>query len=81
MKNDIEYGDVDITNELLKESPKIRTTMFLDLELKKLLKNEASKKGIKYQQLVRNILNEYFSKNEDLEDRIKALENLVLKKA
>ena len=81
MKNDIEYGDVDIINELLKESPKIRTTMFLDLELKKLLKNEASKKGIKYQQLVRNILNEYFSKNEDLEDRIKALENLVLKKA
>jgi len=81
VKNDIEYGDVDIINELLKESPKIRTTMFLDLELKKLLKNEASKKALKYQQLVRNILNEHFSKNEELEDRIKTLANLVLNKA
>jgi hypothetical protein len=49
VKNDIKYGDVDITNELLNESPKIRTTMFLDLNPKKLLKNEASDKGIKYQ--------------------------------
>jgi len=81
VKNDITYGNVDISNELLNESPKIRTTIFLDIELKRLLKSEASKKGIKYQQLVRDILNKHFSKNDDLEDRIKVLENLVLKKA
>lgn len=81
VKNKITYGDVDITDELSNESPKVRTTMFLDVELKRLLKAEASKKGIKYQQLVRDILNKHFSKSDELEDRIKALENLVLKKA
>jgi hypothetical protein len=81
VKNDIVYGNVDITEELLKESPKVRTTIFLDVELKKLLKAEAAKTGVKYQQLIRNVLNKHFSQKEDLEERIKKLENIVLKEA
>ncbi len=81
MKNDIGYGDVDITEELSKEVPKVRTTMFLDIELKNLLKSEAADKGIKYQQLIREILKSHFSEKESLEDRIKKLESIILKEA
>jgi len=62
----------------LKESPKIRTTMFLDIKLKQLLKNEAKKRGVKYQQLIREILFDYFRKDESLESRVKRLEALLL---
>jgi hypothetical protein len=81
VKNEIVYGDVDITEELLKESPKVRTTMFLDIKLKKLLKAEAAKTGVKYQHLVRDILNKHFSQREDLEERVKKLESIILKEA
>jgi hypothetical protein len=81
VKNEIVYGDVDITEELLKESPKVRTTIFLDVELKKLLKTEAAETGVKYQQLLRDILSKHFSQKEDFEERIKKLESLVLKEA
>tara|TARA_B100000508_G_C11395620_1_gene245644 strand:+ start:244 stop:489 length:246 start_codon:yes stop_codon:yes gene_type:complete len=81
VKNDIGYGDVDITEELSKEVPKVRTTMFLDIELKNLLKSEAADKGIKYQQLIREILKSHFSEKESLEDRIKKLESIILKEA
>jgi hypothetical protein len=81
VKNEIVYGDVDITEELLKESPKVRTTIFLDVELKKLLKTEAAETGVKYQQLLRDILSKHFSQKEDFEERIKKLESLLLKEA
>jgi len=81
VKNEIVYGDVDITEELLKESPKVRTTIFLDVELKELLKTEAAETGVKYQQLLRDILSKHFSQKEDFEERIKKLESLVLKEA
>lgn len=81
MKNEIVYGDVDITEELLKESPKVRTTIFLDVELKKLLKTEAVETGVKYQQLVRDILKNHFSEKDSLEDRIKKLESIILREA
>ncbi len=81
MKNDISYGSVDITEELSREVPKVRTTMFLDIELKNLLKAEASEKGIKYQQLIREILKSHFSEKDSLEDRIKKLESIILKEA
>ncbi len=81
VKNDISYGSVDITEELSREVPKVRTTMFLDIELKNLLKAEASEKGIKYQQLIREILKSHFSEKDSLEDRIKKLESIILKEA
>ena len=81
MKNKITYGDVDITDELSSESPKIRTTMFLDIKLKQLLKKEACKKGIKYQQLIREILNKHFSEDDELESRVRFLEDIILKRA
>ena len=81
MKNDISYGSVDITEELSREVPKVRTTMFLDIELKNLLKAEAYEKGIKYQQLIREILKSHFSEKDSLEDRIKKLESIILKEA
>ena len=80
MKNEITYGDVDISEEIKKET-KIRTTIFLEIELKKLLKKEALEKGIKYQQLLRDILKNHFSTKENLERRVKALETIILKKA
>jgi hypothetical protein len=78
VKNKIEYGTIDILDQL-KEEPKIRTTMFLDIDLKKLLKDEAYERGMKYQQLVREILSKHFSETENLEERIKKLESIVLK--
>lgn len=79
MKNEIIYGNVEVDDDL-EQSPKIRTTIFLDLELKNNLKQEAKNTGIKYQQLVRDILNKHFSMNDSIEDRLKQLEKIVLKK-
>lgn len=79
VKNEIIYGNVEVDDDL-EQSPKIRTTIFLDLELKNNLKQEAKNTGIKYQQLVRDILNKHFSMNDSIEDRLKQLEKIVLKK-
>lgn len=65
-------------DEDLSETPKIRTTMFLDLKLKQLLKVEAKKRGVKYQQLIREILFDFFRKDDSLERRVERLEALLL---
>lgn len=75
----IVYGDSDITEDL-KHEPMLRTTMFLDLSLIEQLKFEAGKKKTKYQQLIREILNNHFNQEEDLEKRIKLLEKEVFNK-
>ena len=59
----IVYGDVDATEDL-KQPAIIRTSLFLDLELKEKLKEEAKVKGIKYQQLVREILRDHINNVE-----------------
>lgn len=78
-KSKIVYGDTDISEDL-KQEPMLRTTMFLDLTLIEQLKFEAAKKKIKYQQLIREIINNHFGQEEDLEKRIKLLEKEVFSK-
>ena len=78
-KNKITYGNIEVDKDF-ESAPMIRTTMFLDVELKRSLQKEAKERGIKYQQLVREILSNYLKNKASLEDRVSALEKLVMKK-
>ncbi|MCB9062122.1 MAG: hypothetical protein H6622_11420 [Halobacteriovoraceae bacterium] len=78
-KNKITYGNIEVDKDF-ESTPMIRTTMFLDVELKRNLQKEAKERGIKYQQLVREILSNYLKNEASLEDRVSALEKLVMKK-
>ena len=70
---------VEVDGDLL-ETPKIRTTIFLDVDLKERLKKEASKKGLKYQQLIREVLFDYLNERGSLERRVSKLEKLIKEK-
>jgi hypothetical protein len=52
----------------------------MDLSLIEQLKFEAGKKKTKYQQLIREILNDHINQEEDLEKRVKLLEKEVFNK-
>lgn len=77
-KNAIRYGKVEVDEELLLE-PKIRTTIFLEESMRDNLKQEASKRGMNYQQLLREIVRDYFDQNndQDLKKRLDRLEKRV----
>jgi predicted DNA binding CopG/RHH family protein len=79
----IQYGKVEMSAEELLESqnPKIRTTMFLDEELIRAYKREAAKRGLKYQQLMREKLRAGLLGDSDIEARLNRLEEKVLKRA
>lgn len=76
------YGSVEMTDEEYREAqdPKIRTTIFLDASLIRACKKEASKRGIKYQQFLRDVLRNALQGNTNLEERLDRLEQIVLKK-
>ncbi len=75
------YGNVEMTNEELQEAqnPKIRTTMFLEADLIRAYKQEALKRGVKYQQLMREKLRNGLTKELEFEDRLNRLEKKMLK--
>ena len=72
-----------MTDEEYKEAqnPKVRTTIFLEENLIRAFKKEATKRGMKYQQLMREKLKEAISEiDQGLEDRLVRLEAAVFKK-
>jgi predicted DNA binding CopG/RHH family protein len=79
----IEYGKVEMTPEELEEAQnvKIRTTMFLEEDLIRAYKREAAKRGLKYQQLMREKLRAGLGEVKEVEDRLRRLEQKVFKKA
>lgn len=81
----IRHGQVEMTDEELKEAqnPKVRTTMFLESDLIRAYKKEAAKRGLKYQQLMREKLRTALGLGDesDIEMRLKRLEAKVLKRA
>lgn len=76
------YGNVEMTDKeyLEAQNPKIRTTIFLEADLIRAYKKEAAKRGIKYQQLMREKLKEALNNELDFESRLVKLEEMVLKK-
>lgn len=76
------YGKVEMTDEEHYESknPKIRTTMFLDADLIRAYKREAVKKGVKYQQLMREKLRDAMTTPANVETRLRRLERALLNK-
>jgi predicted DNA binding CopG/RHH family protein len=79
----IEYGKIEMTDEELEEAQnvKVRTTMFLEEDLIRAYKREAAKRGLKYQQLMREKLRAGLSEGTGLEHRLRRLEQKVFKKA
>ncbi len=79
-KNKLNYRNVDIDDDL-KRPTKIRTTIFLEQDLITKLKADADSKNIKYQQLLRNILFDYFlnERTDELKEIKKRLEELEKK--
>jgi predicted DNA binding CopG/RHH family protein len=79
----IRHGRVEMTAEELIESknPKIRTTIFLEEDLIRAYKREAARKGMKYQQLMREKLRANLSGELDIEARLRRLEKKILKGA
>lgn len=77
-----DYGKVEMTDEEYQESqnPKVRTTMFLDADLIRTYKQEAARRGVKYQQLMREKLRGALNAPIDIESRLQRLEAKVLKK-
>ncbi len=77
-KNAIRYGKIEVDEDLLLE-PKIRTTIFLEESMRDNLKQEAIKRGMNYQQLLREIVRDYFDQNndQDLKKRLDRLEKRV----
>jgi predicted DNA binding CopG/RHH family protein len=77
------HGSVEMTPEELEQSrnPMIRTTIFLEEDLIRAYKREAAKRGIKYQQLMREKLRSGLSESSDIENRLRRLEEKVLKRA
>lgn len=78
----IDFGDIEMTDEEYRESqnPKVRTTIFLDADLIRAYKKQATQKGMKYQQLMRETLKSALNASLDIEDRLRILENEILKK-
>jgi hypothetical protein len=77
-KTKINYGEVEIDQDL-DQPTMIRTTFFLESNLKDLLKLEAKKTNKKYQQLMREILHKHFDDEDSFESRISKLEKLISK--
>lgn len=79
----IQVGKVEMTDDELIESqnPKIRTTMFLEEDLIRAYKHAATKRGVKYQQLMREKLRAGLSADSDIEARLHRLEKKLLKRA
>ena len=76
------YGDVEMTDEEYAEAQnsKVRTTIFLEADLIRTYKKEATKRGIRYQQLMREKLWEGLDDESDTEERLERLEKKVFKK-
>lgn len=77
-KKPIRYGKVEVDEDLALE-PKIRTTILLEESMRDKLKQTASKRGVNYQQLLREIIREYFDQgdDQDLKKRLERLEKRV----
>lgn len=59
---------------------KVKITTMIDYDLKKLLKEEAKEKGLKYQSLLNSILKDHFSNKEaSVEERLTQLEERLSK--
>lgn len=78
-KKSIQLGKIEVDDDLVLE-PKIRTTIFIEESMREKLKIAASKKGMNYQQLLREIIRDYFDQNEDqdIRKRLERLEKHVL---
>ena len=78
-KKSIQLGKIEVDDDLVLE-PKIRTTIFIEESMRDKLKIAASKKGMNYQQLLREIIRDYFDQNEDqdIRKRLERLEKRVL---
>lgn len=77
-KKAIHYGKVEVDDDLAL-GPKVRTTIFLEESMRDNLKQMANKKGMNYQQLLREIVRDYFDQNndQDLKKRLDRLEKRV----
>jgi len=76
-------GTVEMTDEEFEaaQNPKIRTTMFLEEDLIRAYKREAARRGLKYQQLMREKLRSGLGQDSEIETRLKRLEDKILKRA
>lgn len=79
----IRHGKVEMTDEELAEAqnPKVRTTIFLEADLIRAYRNEAAKRGLKYQQLMREKLRASLTPDVDIEERLRRIEKKIFKKA
>lgn len=79
---EFDYGSVEMTDQEYQEAqdPKIRTTIFLDASLIRAYKQQATKQGAKYQQLIRDTLRKALSGGDGVSERLARLENVVFKK-
>lgn len=80
--SEFQYGGVEMTDVEYRDAqdPKIRTTIFLEASLIRACKAEAAKRGIKYQQYVREVLRKALTEPSDLSKRVERLEELVFRK-
>lgn len=79
---EFKFGNVEMTDEEYAEAqnPKVRTTIFLEADLIRTYKKEATKLGVRYQQLMREKLWKGVDDQSDVEERLERLEQKVFKK-
>lgn len=78
---DIQYGDIDLLekDEFDPKYGKVRISLMIDLQVVEAFKEEAERRGAKYQALMRESLrNAVFG--DDLRERLSKLEEAVFKK-
>jgi uncharacterized protein (DUF4415 family) len=77
----LKYGKVELdADEFDKKHCKVRVTMMIDEDVVESFRSEAVKRHVGYQTLMNQKLRESISDQNSLEQRLEALEKIVLKK-
>jgi len=74
-----EYGDFEVEGELDLKQAKVKVTIYLDGDLLDNARKIAKKEHVKYQTLINSILRRSLLNENQAEDRIKILEERVMK--
>ena len=74
-----EYGDFEVEGELDLNQAKVKVTIYLDGDVLENARKTAKKEHVKYQALINSILRKALLHEGQAEDRIKTLEERVMK--
>lgn len=74
-----EYGDFEVEGELDLKQAKVKVTIYLDGDVLENAREIAKKEHVKYQALINSILRKALLHEDQSEDRIKTLEERVMK--